>query len=149
AFPLVPRYRDDLIAGYAGLIQLLAVAGKTDEARGFLLKLTPMVPEGAVACNDLAWLLATCVEPWFRDPARAVALAQKAVDLIPQFASHWRTLGAAHYRAGNPESALAALKKSMELRKGGDSFDWFFLAMAHGRLGNKEDARKWYDRAVQ
>ena len=37
----------------------------------------------------------------------------------------------------------------MELRKGGDSFDWFFLAMAHWQLGEKDKAREWYDRAVQ
>ena len=27
--------------------------------------------------------------------------------------------------------------------------DWFFLAMAHWKLGNKDEARAWYDRAVQ
>jgi hypothetical protein len=37
----------------------------------------------------------------------------------------------------------------MELRKGGDSFDWFFLAMANWQLGKKEEARKLYDKAVQ
>ena len=37
----------------------------------------------------------------------------------------------------------------MELRNGGDSFDWFFLAMAHWRLGEKDKAREWYDRAVR
>jgi Tol biopolymer transport system component len=37
----------------------------------------------------------------------------------------------------------------MELRKGGDSFDWFFLAMAHEKLGDKEKARQWYDRATR
>jgi hypothetical protein len=25
---------------------------------------------------------------------------------------------------------------------------WFFLAMAQARLGNKDEARKWFDRAV-
>ena len=44
---------------------------------------------------------------------------------------------------------MAALEKAMELRKGGDSFDWFFLAMAHWQLGDKEQARKHYDRAGQ
>jgi tetratricopeptide (TPR) repeat protein len=83
-----------------------------------------------------------------RDPARAVALARKAVDLVPQFASHWQTLGAAHYRAGDPKETLAALKRSMELRKDGDGFDWFLLAMAHARLNDWAEARKWYDRAV-
>ena len=27
--------------------------------------------------------------------------------------------------------------------------DWFFLAMAHQQLGNKDEARKWYDQAVK
>ena len=54
----------------------------------------------------------------------------------------------AHYRAGDWKASLTALEKSMELRKGGDSFDWFFLAMAHWQLGEKDEAREWYDRAV-
>jgi hypothetical protein len=37
----------------------------------------------------------------------------------------------------------------MQLRSGGDSHDWFFLAMAHWQLGEKEKARQWFDRAVQ
>ena len=64
------------------------------------------------------------------------------------FRSYWNTLGVAHYRASDWKSAIAALEKSIKLRQGGDSFDWFFLAMAHWKLGEKEEARKWYDRAV-
>ena len=37
----------------------------------------------------------------------------------------------------------------MELRKGGDSIDWFFLAMSRWQLGDKEAARKWYDQSVE
>jgi hypothetical protein len=37
----------------------------------------------------------------------------------------------------------------MELRERGDSFNWFFMAMAHWRLGEKGKARDRYDRAVQ
>jgi hypothetical protein len=36
----------------------------------------------------------------------------------------------------------------MELRNGGDSTDWFFLAMTHWQLGDKDQARKWFDKAV-
>ena len=32
--------------------------------------------------------------------------------------------------------------------KGGNSYQWFFLAMAHGQLSEKDKAREWYDRAV-
>jgi len=54
-----------------------------------------------------------------------------------------------HYRAGNWKDAIAALEKSMELRKSGDSNDWFFLAMAHWQLGDQDKVHKWYDRSVQ
>jgi tetratricopeptide (TPR) repeat protein len=55
----------------------------------------------------------------------------------------------AHYRAGDWKAAIGALEKSRDLRKGGDSFDWFFLAMAHLQLNEKEKAHKWYDQAGQ
>jgi hypothetical protein len=37
----------------------------------------------------------------------------------------------------------------MDISQGGDSWDRFFLAMAHERLGDKSQARKWHDRAIQ
>jgi hypothetical protein len=37
----------------------------------------------------------------------------------------------------------------MSLWGGGDSFDWFYLAMAHWRLGNYDKARTWFVQAVQ
>jgi hypothetical protein len=36
----------------------------------------------------------------------------------------------------------------MEFRSGGDSAEWFFLAMAHWQSGDKQQGRAWYDRAV-
>ena len=37
----------------------------------------------------------------------------------------------------------------MQLRgNGGDSFDWFFLAMIHHKQGRKEQARDLYEKAV-
>jgi len=61
----------------------------------------------------------------------------------------WKTLGVAQYRAGECKASITALDKSMGLRKSGDSFDWYFLAMAHWQLDKKEEARAWYDRAVE
>jgi hypothetical protein len=55
----------------------------------------------------------------------------------------------AQYRAGSQRDAIAALEKSMQLRNGGDAKAWFFLAMAHWHLGDKVQARKWYDQAAQ
>jgi hypothetical protein len=35
------------------------------------------------------------------------------------------------------------------LRGGGDSADFFFLAMAHWQLGHRDEARKWYVKAIE
>jgi tetratricopeptide (TPR) repeat protein len=79
----------------------------------------------------------------------AVAMAARSVQLFPKAGAFWTTLGVAHYRAGDANRAIEAVGKSMELRKGGDSFDWFFLAMSHWQLNEKDEARKWYDKAVE
>src|SRR5262249_28229329 len=118
-------------------------------ARANYEKCLELAPESALPCNNLAWLLATCPEPKFRDCEKAVQLAKKVVALAPKEGEHWKTLGVAHYRAGNWEEAVAALDKSMQFRNGGDSFDWFFLSMAHWQLGEKDKARQRYDQAVQ
>jgi Tfp pilus assembly protein PilF len=101
--------------------------------------------------NVLAWMLAAHPDARIRDAGAGLAfkLAKAAADLAPTDGMIANTLGVALYRAERWTDAIAALDKSMELRKGGDSFDWFFLAMAHWQLGQKDKARQWYDRAVQ
>ena len=79
----------------------------------------------------------------------AAADFAKATELAPKEGTHWNMLGVAQYRAGDWKAAVTTLNKSMELRNGGDSTDCFFLAMAHWQLGEKEEARKWYDQAVE
>jgi hypothetical protein len=37
----------------------------------------------------------------------------------------------------------------MMLRNGDNASDWYFLAMAHWQNGNKEEAGKWFDKAVE
>ena len=108
-----------------------------------------LAAENAGVLNDLAWLLATCTDPRFRDPSRVLHRAKKAVELEPNQGIWWNTLGAAHYRAGDWKSAAVALEKSMQLRQGGDANEWFFLAMTHWRLDHQEEAGKWYALAVR
>jgi Flp pilus assembly protein TadD len=55
----------------------------------------------------------------------------------------------AHYRAGDGKAAVAALLKAASLRSGGDAQEWFFLAMAHWRLGDRKQARAWYGRSIR
>src|SRR5262249_17527591 len=62
----------------------------------------------------------------------------QAVAARPESADYRNTLGVAHYRNGDDKAAVAELERTMSLRAGGNSFDWFFLAMAHWRLGDRD-----------
>jgi serine/threonine protein kinase/tetratricopeptide (TPR) repeat protein len=143
------RIKPDWGLPYYMLGRELIMQGKWAEAIQAWGKLVELEPWHALRHNQLAWLLATCSDPKFRDPPRAVALAKKAVELEPKNGLYWKMLGVAQYRAADWKASIAALEKSMALRNGGNSFDWFFLAMASWKQGDKEKARQWYDRAVQ
>jgi tetratricopeptide (TPR) repeat protein len=145
ALELNPAYQP----GWFALASSLHSFGKAQEAEGAYRKLLELNPRHPVALNNLSWLLATCGDAKLRKPKDAVELAKKAVELDPKNGMWWNTLGAAQYRATDWKAAIEALNKSMELRKGGDSFDWFFLAMAHWQLGKRDESRKWYDKAVE
>src|SRR5262249_35684830 len=123
----------------ASIRRAIELDPNTAEYRGYL----------ALALNDLAWCLATDADPKPRDAGRAVTLAKESAKLAPAQGNYWTTLGVAHFRAAEWKAAQTALEKSMELRKGGDAFDWFFLAMAHWQLDRKAEASKWYEQAVQ
>ena len=98
---------------------------------------------------QLAWLLANHAEELLRDPARALELAERAVKLSPDSSRNWTVLGAALYRVGLWQDALSALEKSHQLDSDGNHAGWFFLAMAQWHLDHQQEARRWYDKAVE
>jgi serine/threonine protein kinase/tetratricopeptide (TPR) repeat protein len=135
--PLTPQ---ELAAAQAALIRRQLAAAR---------EAVRLKPDSGDALNSLAWLLATCSHAELRHPREAVTLAKKAVEFAPKQYQEWNTLGVAHYRAGDATAAVAALHQSTELRRGGNGYNWFFLAMAHWQLGEKDKAREFYDQAVQ
>jgi serine/threonine-protein kinase len=114
-----------------------------ERVREFLKKAVDRGQGNLAAQNRLAWHLAT-MPPAFRNPVRALELAGQATNKDPGNGPYWTTLGAARYRVGDWTGAVAAIQKAMALLSGGDSYNWFFLAMANQRLGRKQEARKWY-----
>ncbi len=136
-------------SAYGVLASVRSEQGRTDEAIAANRKVIELKPKHGHGYNGLAWLLATCADVRFRDPSEAVNLAKKAVELTPNGWAFVNTLGVAHYRAGDYAAAIEALERSMKGRDGGDSFDWFFLAMAHWQLGEEKKAREFFDRALQ
>jgi tetratricopeptide (TPR) repeat protein len=135
---------------YNNLGHALRDQKKLDEAMAAYRKAIELDPESASAHNELAWLLATNPDPAQRDPKQAVALAEKAVAELPKDPNCWNTLGVARYRTGDFEGAIAALEKFRELRT--NDQEWsnpFWLAMAHHRLGLKDEARQWFHKGAQ
>jgi tetratricopeptide (TPR) repeat protein len=135
------RY-DEVQILYPEITESLAKFPKTNSA-GRYYRL-----DTALMANNLAWSLATTADLAGRDPEKAVELAKKAVEFVPDDGNSWNTLAVAYYRARAWKEARATFKKAMDLRDGGDSFDWFFLAMIAATDGQPDEARQWYDKAV-
>jgi serine/threonine protein kinase/WD40 repeat protein len=108
-----------------------------------------IAPKYARAHNNLAWLLLTGPRE-LRDPAQALPLARKAVELEPKKPVFVNTLGVALYRVGQFAEAIPFLERSLLERKGQtDAFDLFFLAMCHHRLGDAARAKDCLERGKQ
>jgi tetratricopeptide (TPR) repeat protein len=147
------KYALDAVAARSPLAELLlkqhqpaAAAGLYREMRDQLQETCRTHPDFADAANNYAWFLVTCLNPEFRDPPVAVEAAQRGVELAPDRAGYWNTLGVALYRAGEFRASIRAMQKAWALASTPHSDDCLFLAMAHWRLGEKGEAQRWYDR---
>ena len=83
------------------------------------------------------------------EPGRLVELAEKLASQNPKSRSDQTIFGAALYRAGRFEEAERRLSQAAALPA--DPFQpveytWFFLAMAHQRLGHAKEARAWLEK---
>jgi tetratricopeptide (TPR) repeat protein len=152
----------DLAIARDGLSRALAESGRTAEAveeRHHALQIWEVLaanhPKDAGyrdhlvnTLNDLAWLLSTDPHPSPRDPARALALAEQAIRILPDHDALWNTLGVARYRAGDWAGAIEALERSAMSSPGGagTAFDHYFLAMAWCQLRREDLAGEWLER---
>jgi serine/threonine protein kinase/Tfp pilus assembly protein PilF len=148
-FPDDAAYRKKLVQSYLDMVRLLFGFGQQAKADETFQKALAMASEDPTVNDEIAWFLATNPEPRLRNSDQAVQLANKAVAAKPESGDYLNTLGVAHYRAGDNKAAIADLEKSMSLRAGGESADWFFLAMAQWHEGKRDEARECFERATQ
>jgi serine/threonine protein kinase/tetratricopeptide (TPR) repeat protein len=125
------------------------------QAKGILQRVARERASHNISAAHTAWTLAMFSDPSFGNPDLTLKMAQDAVAVgkakgQTRILTIWalRSLGLASYRAGEWRAAIAALNESMKMRHRGDSFDWFPLAMAHSRLGEKDAASEWFQKAV-
>jgi len=131
-------------SGWEKKAALHAQLGQWEQAVGTYDRLLSLQPDRADVVNTLSGLLASCPEPKFRQPDRAVELAGKAVGLAPHQAAYWRTLGIARYRAKDLRGSELAMLKAMELNPAGHPVDRLFLAMALWNRDRKRQAEQMY-----
>jgi tetratricopeptide (TPR) repeat protein len=99
------------------------------------------------------------------DLDEAIQDFNRALQINPKMASVYAHRGLAYHEKGDldqavddvtkavqldPKEAIAHLQESLEKRSGDDDhcFHFFFLAMAQWQLDRKEEAKKYYDKAV-
>jgi tetratricopeptide (TPR) repeat protein len=98
--------------------------------------------------NNAAWYCVYASDA-VADLAVPVQMAEKALADYPPKQKRFalNTLGAALYRAGRIDEAIARLDESVKAAGGvGVPQDWVFLAMAHHKKGNDEEARSWLEK---
>jgi serine/threonine protein kinase/tetratricopeptide (TPR) repeat protein len=127
---------------------LHAASGRPAQALEDWLHAIALGDRSPEALNSVAWTRATARDPKLRNAMEAVERAWQAVCLRPADGNLWNTLGVARCANEEWDEAIGAFARSMKLRNGGDSYDWFFLAVAHARLGRIDEAKRWYEKGV-
>jgi eukaryotic-like serine/threonine-protein kinase len=126
-----------------------AYLSKKEYARGFAdceASLAALTDQGSLL-NNLAWVYCNGPPP-FRDPARALVHARRAVRLSPAIGTYHNTLGVALYRSGQYREAVTELDTSLAAGSQADApYDLFFLAMCRVRLGDTARANVDFERA--
>jgi tetratricopeptide (TPR) repeat protein len=98
--------------------------------------------------NDLAWFLISQPSRQSDQVAEAVDLARRSVELLPEHANYWNTLGTAYYYAGDWEYAMTALETAIRLNEGSTAFELFPLSVAYWHLGYSDNALRYYRQAI-
>lgn len=103
--------RDDMEAASEAYRQLVDLAWADDEIAEIALSLSRMVPEEERAVwHAVAGII------HYEDEALAVAALRPVADAHPDQYVLWRILSNLYFRAGQPEQAIAAADKAIQLR---------------------------------
>ena len=146
---------DDATFWYFHALTRLA-AGRLDEYRKDCAEMLQRFAQTDSADNA-QWVAWSCAlaSAAVGDYTKPIGLAEKAVKSDPKSVQYLTTLGAVLDRAGRFEEAVLRLaeadrlvKEPSEGQPTSPAYAWFFLAVAHQRLGHSEEAKKWLDKGV-
>jgi WD40 repeat protein/serine/threonine protein kinase len=117
----------------------------SEPVRREALALAEHFPEDAWRLRGASWLVVRQAGAEETSYLQALRQAETACQLIPKHGGLLRTRGVAQYRVGKYAEAVASLTEADQLgapaRGGSMPVDLAFLALAHYRLGQTEQAR--------
>jgi tetratricopeptide (TPR) repeat protein len=113
------------------------VSGDQADATRRYEEILKLDPSAAVAANNLAWIYSEIGH----NLDRALALAQSAVEYLPEEAAVHDTLGWVYYRKGLHRLALTPFQQSVD-REPGNAIYLYHLALAQHGSGDNDAARR-------
>jgi tetratricopeptide (TPR) repeat protein len=150
----VPTDRYEAALAHWMLGELLYELGKTSEAEVHfahaadgLNEMFAALPNEPHTGERIVCFLSDCASNRFRDPPRAVQIAERL--LTETNGPMWLYLGLARYRAGDFQGAEVALDKAIDLRSGGDALDWLLLAVVQHKSGRHDEAADSFAKAQE
>ena len=123
---------------------ILQLQGKNDDAKGRYTKALQVDPRAAVAANNLAWIDANANG----NLDLALQMAQTAKSRLPNRHEVDDTLGWIYYKKGLSSMAIESLNQSVQKQPENPSYN-YHLALAHHQGGNKEEAKKYLQKALK
>jgi WD40 repeat protein len=148
--PLVARLFAQGLLRAEVLEKIKADSGFSDAIRQQALTLAKKEPENAAVLNNGSWAIVRRPDAKAQEYQAALRRAEVACRLAPENGECLNTLGVAQYRTGKYAEAVATLTRSAKLNqafsKGFHPVDLAFLALAHARLGHKEEAQQYLKR---
>ena len=111
----VVRLKPEEAVGYVDRADLYSSMGNWERAAGDYRVAIGLDNSIGRAYQNVAWLMATCPEQRFRDPALAVRAAKRAIELDGQTHLGLDTYAAALAATGEYEKAVAAQKRAVDV----------------------------------
>lgn len=131
------------VAANTMLGTILQLQGRNTDARTRYNKALQIDPRAAVAANNLAWIDATSNG----NLDLALQLAQTAKARLPNRHEVDDTLGWIYYKKGLSSLAIESLSQSVQKQPDNPSYN-YHLALAHHQNGNKAEAKKLLEKAI-
>ncbi len=136
------------IEAIGALAILLEMSGRSAESAELYQQLLEIEPRNLIAINNLAWIMSEDKAQY----QQALDLAQKGLELNPNYIDLIETRGVVYYRLGELNKAVQDLTKCVELYP--DTVPQsvvarFHLARTFAELGKKDKALRYLNQALE